>query len=515
LIDTTKGKQGIRQYYKKLLRRKYVVIIPFTIICILSVFVALKQKPMYQSSTTIMVGDSKLMARKLDGISVNFDTRVKLRVIRRVLLSQRSLRELVYKLDLKNNAKLITRAQGIHLNYPNVSLDVIMEKLLIDGLKKQIKITTAQDNFITISAKSDDQDKVYQLVKTISESFIDQVIESDYERLRQLIEFNAQQLKIYENKLRSSETKLRRFEQSLVPNSKNGASITSKEQLKEYKALKSIINEDIAHYRNELNILESNLGSKKFTYYLPVSENLINLESQYNGLGQKFLSEQLQSSLSSTKREEIKDEIDIVRQQISKEIRDIVNSKMNITDEEIYRLVILSEITKRDLDMVNKKRNRLNDLIRDHQVEIAQNPIHEGTLAKLEREVATNKEIYNTFLKESQGSYIGEALQKREAGYKFKIIEPAIRPIERSNSRKKVLIIGVLLGGIISISIFSLLELLDNSFSEVEEIENYLQLPVIGAIPKIDCFDNTKINKTVSASIIIATIIICIIIINY
>ncbi len=485
MADNIKNNFDVRKYYKKFIRRKYIVIIPFILICFLSVIFALRQKPLYESSTTIMVGEPKLMTEKLDRIALNVDTNVKLKVIRRVLLSQKSLTELINKLNLKDNAKLRSKAQTIHFEYPDVSLDEIMEKLLIDGLKKQLKISTYQNNFITIRARSDDQEKVYQLVKTISESFMEQIIENDHERLKQLMEFNAQQLNIYENKLRDSETKLKRFEQSLITSSNTGASVTSTKILNKYKSLQSIIEEDIEQKRNELKGFESKLSFKKFQYILPVNENLGNLESQYNRLGQKILSEQVQSPLIDVNKNYVSEEIDIFRQQISKEIRDIVSSKLKIENEEIYRFVILAEITKRDLGMLNKKRNRLIDLIKSHQNEIAQNPIHEGTLAKLKREVETNREIYNTFLKESQGSYIGEALHKREAGYKFKIIEPAIRPMERANSRKKSAIIGVLLAFLVSIGLFSLVEILDNSFDDLDEIGDFLQLPVIGTVPKI------------------------------
>jgi polysaccharide biosynthesis transport protein len=508
LIDNNKNNFDVRKYYNKILRRKYIIIIPFILITILSVVFALHQKPLYQTSTTIMVGEPKLMTEKLDRIALNVDQAVKLRIIKRVLLSQNNLIELINKLDLKNNTKLRSKALAIQYEYPNISLERIMEKLLIDGLKKQLKITTSQNNFITISAKSEDQDKVYQLVKTVSELFMDQVIENDHERLRQLIDFNAQQLRIYENKLRDSETKLGRYEQSLITNSSDGTSVTSNKLMKKFRSLQSIIEEDIDQKRNELSGLESNLNIKKYKYFLPVSVSLRALESQYDGLGQKILSELIQSSLTALNVTDSNEEVDVLRQRISKEIRDIVGSTLNIDDDEIYRLVILTEMTKRDLDMLNKKNNRLTDLINSQQNEIAQNPVHEGKLAKLKREVETNKEIYNTFLKESQGSYIGQALQKREAGYKFKIIEPAIRPMERVNSRKKAVIIGVLLGALIGIGLFSVIEILDTSFSEVDEIEDFLQLPVIGTVPKINYLKKSQLTKTLSTACVIATIII-------
>ena len=66
--------------------------------------------------------------------------------------------------------------------------------------------------------------------------------------------------------------------------------------------------------------------------------------------------------------------------------------------------------------------------------------------------------------------------------------------MERANSRKRIVIIGGFLAVIISLALFSIVELLDDSFTDIDEIENYLQLSVLGSIPKLNYLTKSRIK---------------------
>ena len=78
--------------------------------------------------------------------------------------------------------------------------------------------------------------------------------------------------------------------------------------------------------------------------------------------------------------------------------------------------------------------------------------------------------------------------------------------MERSNSRKKTVFIGGFLALMVSFGILSLFELLDNSFTDVDEIISYLQLPVLGTIPKINYLNKSRINVAIPFIIVIFAI---------
>jgi len=505
--DNTIKSFDIRKYYKMLMRRKYIITIPFIIIVTLSVLYALHQKPMYESSITILVGKPKFNSSNLDRVAPSLHSTEQLDILRRELLGQKNLSKLINKVNLTNNNIIKNKAKAIQSVYPDLNFDEIAEKLLIEQLKKQIQVTTTRNNFITIKAKGDDRDKVYMLVKTLSEIFMNQILEGEFENIKQIIDFSAQQLEIYENKIKNSEAQLKQFEQLLADNSAEGSTISSRVELKQYNSMLNIIDGEIVQKRNELNLIDSKLNEKGSNYKFPVNKTLKNLESQYIMTGEELLKNVIQFSLRDVNVVRVNEKIGMLRRQMIGQIRDIARSELVIENDGLYQLVVLNEMTKRDLGLLKKKRSGLSNLIEKYKVKIAQQPFQEGRIAKLKREIDTNREIYNTFLRQSQGSFITEALQKREANFKFKILEPAIRPMERSNSRKKVVFIGGFLALIVSFGILSLFELLDNSFTDVDEIISYLQLPVLGTIPKITYLTKSRINVAIPFIIVIFTII--------
>lgn len=504
--DNINKKRYFRKYYRNLIRRKYIIMLPFITILSLSILYAFYQKPLYESSTTILIGKPKLMSEKLSRIATQIDGIETFDNLKREMLSHKNLIEIIKKLNLKENDKVRSNAKAIQLEYPDLSLEKIMEKLLIEKLKKQINVISRGKNSVTITAKGDDRDYVYSLVKTVSELFMNQIIEYEYESINQLAEFNIGQLKIYDDKLKESEAKLKQYEQLLNINPKESSSTSSKPKLEQYNSMLYSLEEEITQKRAELNEIDLKLEEKGYNSNFPTSRNLINLASQYITTGKKLSNDMNQFRLTNVDDLWLDEKISVLRQQLIGEIRNIARSKLSIKDEKIFQLVVLKEIMKRDFDVLKKISYKIIQLIEKYKDEIAQKQEQEVKIAKLRREVAVTRNIYNTFLEQSQGLFIGEELQRLQESYKFKIIEPASKPIERANSRKKTVFIGCFLAALVSFALFSLFEYLDDSFTDLDEIEKYLQLPVIGTVSKLNYFAN--FNNKIILYLAIPTIII-------
>lgn len=75
----------------------------------------------------------------------------------------------------------------------------------------------------------------------------------------------------------------------------------------------------------------------------------------------------------------------------------------------------------------------------------------------------------------------------------IEVIDTATVPVVPISPNKiKNIIMAAVVGIVISIFIVLLLEVLDNKVKTVEDIEEYLELPVLGSISE---FDNKKVNK--------------------
>jgi capsular polysaccharide biosynthesis protein len=90
-------------------------------------------------------------------------------------------------------------------------------------------------------------------------------------------------------------------------------------------------------------------------------------------------------------------------------------------------------------------------------------------------------------LQQTQGSEIEQALQRTMAELKFKIVEPVIKHINPVKpNRIRMMLMAVVAGIVIGGGLIFLLEYIDHSFKNVEDVEKYLNLPVLGTIPKIE-----------------------------
>ena len=100
----------------------------------------------------------------------------------------------------------------------------------------------------------------------------------------------------------------------------------------------------------------------------------------------------------------------------------------------------------------------------------------------LEGEVDTERALFNNVLKQTSEA----TLNKEAAPTDVRIVEEASLPHKPVRPQKKVVLIVALAGGlVVGLGAIFLLNAVDSSFKMAEEVEGYLGLPVIGAVPVI------------------------------
>jgi succinoglycan biosynthesis transport protein ExoP len=138
-------------------------------------------------------------------------------------------------------------------------------------------------------------------------------------------------------------------------------------------------------------------------------------------------------------------------------------------------------------DFLNEKWMVLNESYGRLQERIAQKPLSEQVLRKLEHEVELNRRIYEMLISQAQGSQISENVQQVESESRFKIIEPAQIPIRPTKpDKKKIALFSALAGLAIGVTAVVIAEKLDHSFKDVEDVESCLNLKVIGTVSRVD-----------------------------
>ena len=128
--------------------------------------------------------------------------------------------------------------------------------------------------------------------------------------------------------------------------------------------------------------------------------------------------------------------------------------------------------------MVRKKK------LEEYEKRIEEAPRIALQLAALTRDYENTKFFYEQVLAKKLSAEQAENLEKRQQGEQFRILDPASLPkIPYKPDPKKVLAFGLLLALGAGFGFTYLAEMVDKSFRNEKEAEEYLEVPVLGAIP--------------------------------
>jgi capsular polysaccharide biosynthesis protein len=102
------------------------------------------------------------------------------------------------------------------------------------------------------------------------------------------------------------------------------------------------------------------------------------------------------------------------------------------------------------------------------------------------RDMDVNANIYNMLLERLETAKITQRLEASKEGTRYSIIEPARLPLNPVKPDKlKLIIVGMIFGSFAGTGLVFGKELMENSFLDIEDAKQNLELPVLGAISRI------------------------------
>ena len=145
-----------------------------------------------------------------------------------------------------------------------------------------------------------------------------------------------------------------------------------------------------------------------------------------------------------------------------------------------------------DLDAVEQRlrsSRRQQDTLRARQATYQQRvdaaPRHESALDSMEQEVATTRDHYLQLLGRLQEAQLAESRDKTLQGSLYQIVEPPRLPsAPTSPDRLRLMLMGLVAATGLSLVAAFLVEQMDPTFHQVDEVEGSLGPPVLATIPK-------------------------------
>lgn len=506
-----------------LFKRKFLIITIFFITVSISILVAFYLKPVYEARAQILVkmGRESVYLPATVGVDpvVNYDRREQINseieMLKSRTLAQKTLDEIGLDIFNKNSMgfgsflnKFRQSEQKSKLDQPSTSKPIINDKdtpknnereynKALSNFQNSLKVEAVpRSNLVNVTFRHTDPHKSAEIVNKLSSIYLDyhlQVHKPQYSN-----DFFKTQLEFQKQKMKQTEEKLEKLKQEFdITSFEDQRKILLRQTAEKRDEVDRTSSEEaevkykIAELKRQLDKTPATIAQEKVVDHNPylisnLQARLVELELNEKQLLTKYKE-------SSRLVENIRKEIRLVREKLyENEAKQYgrTRSGINPTYQRLKDEILRNEA---DLKSLRAKRQTLNHQLKDYQSHLGKLNQIEAYHDELQQELEVVRENYRLYLTKFEESRISDAMD-REKIANVSLVESAQPPIEPVTlPRRMIVLFGIFLGifGGLGFAIFT--EYLDDTLEQPEDVEAYLEMPVLTSIPESA---STKRQKT-------------------
>lgn len=373
--------------------------------------------------------------------------------------------------------------------------DFVKYKFIARNIRENLSVTTVRGSeILNLKVATNNPESA----KIVTNSYVARLIEWNLKKKREEVtnvrDFVENQLKVFQDKLKTAEQALQSFKEK---NSMISLSETSTEILGPMTEAEVVYNQVRAE-REALEQRKSYIEKKQMeiapSLALASSPLAKQLRSELANLEEQYSSLQLRSESGDRMQlAALKERIDNTKQRLIGELSRSAQ-KDNLLDPLSQIRSLLQESITLDVDLETyKARERgLQRILDDYEIQLQSLPGQELQLAHLIREREVNDKIFSMLLEKREEARITEAAKVGD----IHVIDEAVQPISpiRPN-KKKNLALGFILGLSFGVGLALFLNSIDTSIKSQEDIDKHINMPLLATIPKINPNGVFKISK--------------------
>jgi uncharacterized protein involved in exopolysaccharide biosynthesis len=505
-----------RVWWQLLRRRWYILFLCIFVAGAAGLYVALTSPSVYESEATIMILNTDL----LSGASLRFvpgnPNREEVQYLNRLVKSNDFILKLADSLDVQANPFLQQRINSFASEHPDFEISDIANQVYIEYLKKQFDTRIKAYNMLQITGKGSTADDAYHFTRTVTNLAIREVQNSEMQSISEISTFSNQLLQIYKSRYEVALSHLERFKNDGYTSAFAKENNLDEAKLQEIESIIVSSNIDLQAKQEEVQEIKRSLNSISDNYQSMLNNSLAPIQQK--------IKQRIENVCQLFKKFSWKDmEIIYMNEQIGKlkiemfdQIKRIVQEENPLLPQEKLEKLVLMENLQQEAIIIQQFIDSFKEIIREHENYLNNQPSRESERARLEKDVAMNREIYDQLMQQVRGAQIRETAQLKEAKMRFRLVVPPQKPLERvAPNRKKIMILALFCGGAIAFGIVFGLEALDVSFRSVEEVEKDLNIPVIATIPRLSTLNSTAHKRAHrrKAAIVVPIVLIAVIIV--
>ncbi len=441
----------LREYWRIIQKRKASIIFMVLLVGVCSYgFSKFKEPvPLYEAIAAIKIDISTNMASILTGT---------------YWLQQENMDTHAY--IIKSIPVLTKTAQSLGWIPKDIDFDVIRDNKKhlsqIERLKSMVEAEHQErTNIIDIKIVSRDPREASRIANAFAQAYREYNIQEKNKKTIETKNFIEEQLQSTSLKLKKTENELQAFKEgyALISLDAQTQNILDKIYKVETEYEKIKTNKD--EIASQLNLLENGKKDrsgkfKRVFFSAPPDSPVYGLKTKLSELFLKRQTLLINLTEKHPQVREIDDQIKAVIQETKKELDSLLRT-----------------YTIREHDLLEK----LGRLREENQ----RLPEKALKLVRLQREVDLQAALYSQLKEKYQETLIQESSKVEEVS----IVKPAVPPPQPYNVPSKLMIIttGIVMGLILGVVFAFTLEMFDTSMGTIEDVEDLLQVPVLGVIP--------------------------------
>jgi succinoglycan biosynthesis transport protein ExoP len=445
---------NLREYWRILKKRKFVVIFTAVVLGIFSTGFAVLRAPtpVYTSTCTIKFEKETtvegLFARTITW-SGGDDIQTQISIIKSYPVFEKVAERL--GLIPKTATPASVPSRGILIS-------------LIDTLQSRVEVTRQeQTNILYIKAESEDPAFAQKLANTVAETYKDLHSENQMKRTMEAIKYIEEQLVQVRQKLRQAEEEFNRFTQSnqLLSIDLQSEKVLARSQETQNEMRR--LSETKAEFQSMVQRLEQFIARPSSS---PSDFHLSAASGQYQTTDNALTELQI-------RRDTLLKDFTPIHPEVVEANRKIIE---NVRKMRILLQAQIAELDKKEMDA-------RNDL---QEVDKKSSALMEKKLEydRLKRKVELYNDMTTLLERKNQEAQIRKAEKPEEVS----IVKPGLLPEGPINSPKTIPtgVMGLLIGIVVGMIAAFIVETFDTSLGAIEDVEQALKAPVLGVIPQVD-----------------------------
>jgi len=475
-----------RHVLQLILKYRWYVIIPFCLSMATGIYMALTLPRQYQAETLILIQPQRVPSNYVQSI-VTTDIDSRLSSISQQILSRTNLEKIIDQFKL----------------FSGPGNENMYEEDKIDSLRKRINVSVTRDprktaDAFSISFIGENPSMVMRVVNALGTFFIDENIKNRETQAIGTSGFLEEELGAIRKHLEQLEDNLKKYRERYMGELPEQLD-TNLRILSNLQLQINTKQQALTDARNRLALLENQ----------PAAENKMlednNRQDAQNKIEQNAdwaKLEAMKARLANLKSRYTDRHPDVIRQE--KELADFqsrlktessgapaeTKPVKSINPVELFmarqredQIRQLNE-AKVEIEGLTAEIRRLAEQVKVYQKRVENTPKREQELMSLKRDYQNVKQTYDSLLSRQLESQIAVNMEKKQKGEQFRVLDPARLPDRPVSPNMKRIFVFALAAGLgIGGGLIFLRERFDSSFKKVEEMERYLEIPVLSGVP--------------------------------